>query len=573
MAKKITKTSKTKTPKKKTPSQKTIEPYEHKGKQRLNNPPVGLVNADSEPEEPRTTSAHDSDLDSSPQTLGKAEQTSKQIAKAEARQETTTNSLNEFWDKFRLSPIEAEHIVLTKIGWMTLITLGPLGLRILLSTTYELISVRTTHQNITGALALSELQDSAFTYFSLSLFFGALIFCFSWYPTIRAAFESLLENDVLRDKSGKRLTESEFQRFLEDYCRNLHSRKRYILPAVSILITSGVSFFITTAGGAYWDTTNLNNPLKLIAFLSDIPRWILAPVLWSYAVLMWLWILTVTTRAIIDLTPRFQINVQPLHSDRAGGLKRLGDLCSYVGLLIIVVITPLMVLTIQRTIISTKIPACGPEIQQFINGEADMSQDRLIDCYYYPAASVPGVSRALISDAMTEALNQGRTLRELATNIYSGAPGVYLRESVVTNFSIYYVMDFIFLAILVFVFYVVIKPLFDIHKSMVEYEQKREHETNSHISELFDEMTTLIRKNKLEEADKAKTNIKFLNDELSEIQKYPRWPISALPVLRSYLTSSFITALITYIITLLRLSVSAEAGGVLNELIKSIFGE
>jgi adenine-specific DNA-methyltransferase len=76
MAKKITTTSKTKTAKKNSPSQKTIEPYEHKDKQRLNNPPVGLVNADSEPEEPRKTYAYDPHLDPTLQWAGKAERTS-----------------------------------------------------------------------------------------------------------------------------------------------------------------------------------------------------------------------------------------------------------------------------------------------------------------------------------------------------------------------------------------------------------------------------------------------------------------------------------------------------------------
>jgi len=68
--------SKTKTPKKKLVAHKTIEPYEHKGKERLNNPPVGLVNADSEPEEPRKTYAYDPHLDPSLQWAGKAERTS-----------------------------------------------------------------------------------------------------------------------------------------------------------------------------------------------------------------------------------------------------------------------------------------------------------------------------------------------------------------------------------------------------------------------------------------------------------------------------------------------------------------
>lgn len=70
----MAKTSKT-TKAKNTPK-KAIEPYEHKGKERLNNPPVGLVNADSEPEEPRKTYAYDPHLDPSLQWAGKAERLS-----------------------------------------------------------------------------------------------------------------------------------------------------------------------------------------------------------------------------------------------------------------------------------------------------------------------------------------------------------------------------------------------------------------------------------------------------------------------------------------------------------------
>jgi len=70
----MAKTSKTN--KAKSTTQKAIEPYEHKGKERLNNPPVGLVNADSEPEEPRKTYAYDPHLDPSLQWAGKAERTS-----------------------------------------------------------------------------------------------------------------------------------------------------------------------------------------------------------------------------------------------------------------------------------------------------------------------------------------------------------------------------------------------------------------------------------------------------------------------------------------------------------------
>ena len=74
--KKSTKARKPRAHKTQASSQKPIEQYEHLDKQRLNNPPVGLVNAESEPEEPRKTYAYDPHLDPSLQWAGKAERTS-----------------------------------------------------------------------------------------------------------------------------------------------------------------------------------------------------------------------------------------------------------------------------------------------------------------------------------------------------------------------------------------------------------------------------------------------------------------------------------------------------------------
>ena len=74
--KKSTKARKPRAHKTQSSSQKPIEQYEHLDKQRLNNPPVGLVNAESEPEEPRKTYAYDPHLDPSLQWAGKAERTS-----------------------------------------------------------------------------------------------------------------------------------------------------------------------------------------------------------------------------------------------------------------------------------------------------------------------------------------------------------------------------------------------------------------------------------------------------------------------------------------------------------------
>ncbi len=58
---------------------KPIAQYEHADKQRLNNPPVGLVKPDTDPEETRKTWAYDPHLDPQLVWAGKAEHTSFEV--------------------------------------------------------------------------------------------------------------------------------------------------------------------------------------------------------------------------------------------------------------------------------------------------------------------------------------------------------------------------------------------------------------------------------------------------------------------------------------------------------------
>jgi len=65
------------TRKKKTTNKRAIESYEHKDKQRVNNPPVGLVTPDTDPDAgTKKTYAYDPHLDPQLQWAGKAEHTS-----------------------------------------------------------------------------------------------------------------------------------------------------------------------------------------------------------------------------------------------------------------------------------------------------------------------------------------------------------------------------------------------------------------------------------------------------------------------------------------------------------------
>src|SRR5437764_6238054 len=61
------------------PEEKTVEQYEHRGKKRANNPPVGLVTPESDRDEPTKTYAYDPYLDPKLEWSGKAERNSFQI--------------------------------------------------------------------------------------------------------------------------------------------------------------------------------------------------------------------------------------------------------------------------------------------------------------------------------------------------------------------------------------------------------------------------------------------------------------------------------------------------------------
>jgi hypothetical protein len=64
---------------KKKKSKKPIEQYDHKGKKRVNNPPVGLVTPDTDKETGKKTYAYDPHIDPGLQWAGKAEHTSFEV--------------------------------------------------------------------------------------------------------------------------------------------------------------------------------------------------------------------------------------------------------------------------------------------------------------------------------------------------------------------------------------------------------------------------------------------------------------------------------------------------------------
>ncbi|MBU4603910.1 MAG: site-specific DNA-methyltransferase, partial [Proteobacteria bacterium] len=63
----------------KKPDNRQIETYEHQGKKRVNNPPVGLVTPETDPDESKATYSYDPHLDPQLVWAGKAEHTSFEV--------------------------------------------------------------------------------------------------------------------------------------------------------------------------------------------------------------------------------------------------------------------------------------------------------------------------------------------------------------------------------------------------------------------------------------------------------------------------------------------------------------
>jgi hypothetical protein len=472
-------------------------------------------------------------------------------------------SLDQFWKEFSLSPVPVEHEILARPLWLCLVAIGPLLLLVFFSL---LMALMAGNKPVTRA-AFSDLSDSVFVYITLSLFFGAVIYSLIWYPNISKTFQSLLANKVIYADKEKPVSDPDFFDFLESYRQALHSRKRYIYPITFTLLLT-LSTVLITLGRGSWPPLGAG-PLQLVELLHFMTRWVLAPAAWGFVGGLGLRVVVITARTINDLTPHFQINVLPLHSDKAGGLKKIGDLCSQVGLLVLVIAIPAVFLSVQKTSNAIGTYNCGAEIRQFISDDSiPMTEERFAQCVYYSqGGAFSGLNVLDISEEIGRTVGAGTPLKSLASDYYSANERYFQRGYLLSAYDIYYAIDFFILVILVFAVLIVIRPMWDIHYDMLNFKQKHEHEANERISSLYSKMTKAIEEDDVEEASKLKSSIKFYTDELTEIQKYPTWPLSRLPVLRAYLTSSLLSTLVTYLISVLNLTISPEAKDVISKLI------
>jgi uncharacterized membrane protein len=305
--------------------------------------------------------------------------------------------------------------------------------------------------------------------------------------------------------------------------------------------------------------------LELLYFLT---HWVLAPALWGFVGGLGLRAVVVTAGQVDKIAQEFQINVLPYHSDRAGGLKKIGDLCSAVGLLIVVIVIPAIFLSMQATTARLGAYHCGAEIRQFITDEAiEMTQERFATCVYdSQGGALSGLHFTDILEEIGSTVTVDVPLRSVAGEYYDSHAGLFQREYLLRAYDLFYAMDFLIVVILIFAVFIVFRPMWEIHQDMLKYRQEREREANERVGDLYHKLTDLIDEDNVEEANKVKEKIQFYTGELTEIQKYPAWPLSQLPVLRSYLTSSLLSAVATYLISILKITISPEAQDIVSKL-------
>ncbi len=492
-----------------------------------------------------------------------------------ATENANGDSLADFWRTFQLSPYRRESAVISHLHWVALITAGPLLLLILESTVISVVRFG----EIRWTLALRDLGDPIFSYLTLVLFLGGMVFARGWYARIQPAFQSLLDNNILNDRHGGNIHDS-FATFLNQYKERLHSRKRYLVATFLIIVFLLGSYLVlagrsvTFAGVLKNSSDPVRNWLNVLHFAT---RWIIAAFIWGYFCGLALWALWITNHAIRQLTPRFRLRIQPIHSDKAGGLRQLGDLSGSVGLIIVVVCIPVAVFGIRGVTTVVQSRHCLHEIESSAQQSVLMEKKDLVNC-------LVAINRAMDSASYThdeandtiQALLDGgyaplEIVREFAEEIAEEAEdGVPLSDDIMAQnrLSIALLLGFVF--VLVLAVLLVAWPLWDIHGSMVRQRQRDETMLNAQAVSLYEALDRHIENRQWEEAQSTKSYLKIVQEMLPDAINYPTWPVSYPRLLRRVVTPSILSAALSYGLTLVNAAFSEEGKKLFDELLKAI---
>jgi hypothetical protein len=171
---------------------------------------------------------------------------------------------------------------------------------------------------------ISLIEDMNFyIYFVLGIF--GIILINQFLKSVPPTFADLWRNQILKSKTRLETPVNEYNRQLKEVEMKINSKKSYIFAALYILISSVIIFFDLYRGPVEESPIIMYSDIRFY-FWSGIASHL------AYALLYFVLVIILYKSILLiyflrKLHKTFDFQVNPLHPDKSGGLKPLGDFC------------------------------------------------------------------------------------------------------------------------------------------------------------------------------------------------------------------------------------------------------
>ncbi len=478
----------------------------------------------------------------------------------------------EFWQAFRISPTRLENAILTHFPWVLGIVVCPLLFLILESAIISLL----VHDEFLLDTVFQDLSDPIFSFLTLAILLAGLVFVTRWRAQVEPAFRALLGKDRVSERDGQD-TSDDNMTVLTAYQRQLHSRKRFLSVICIVMLMLIISVVELEGRYASFDEFihRSQDPLLNLLLLTHMAtRWALSAVLWGAFGGLALWVAAVTNKTIRDLTNCFQIRVQPMHPDRVGGLRPLGDLFSSLGLIVLVFSLPLAIFGISGSNEIIKSRRCLKRLNLPNRLIEPMDRQDLVVCLTLinQAAFSSPYDADYSEQLLQRALDRGLTLDEIAGQmadefLAESSDNLSLEETILkgNRLPLFFLSGLALVLIAAGV--LILRPLWVIHRSMVDQKERTVAELAGEAAVFHSSLGREVENHRWDEAGATRDKLEMVQKLLYTEASAPTWPVSFPRVLRYYILPALLSAGLSFGLKSLNLLLSPEGELVMESLI------
>jgi len=242
-----------------------------------------------------------------------------QVTEEIAESTSIDQEIAQFWDRFRLFPRRGEDALFSKAGYLVCIALIPLFLLFLESLIFDLY-FGTGFEQVRNLFTINYLPLHV-----ISLSWILIIWPFvRWKQQVPVFFQEMLDNGRLGKVNESLMLD--YLDFLRNYQCLLRSRYWVILLAAFIALVLGVNITLGVLGDLLQNQL-LSDLFEWYSKLRILTLWIFSPLLWISFFIPAAWPIIITGLFVFRIPRQFEINIQPCHQDRCGGLKPVGNFC------------------------------------------------------------------------------------------------------------------------------------------------------------------------------------------------------------------------------------------------------